>query len=566
MMTPEQTRLLNKLQLIGHPAFTGISPLAMSPDEAGDYFKQNLPILEYQKALAVRPDRAMEEKIFWGMNEYDCRKQIDRWLDDRNYTLMAQPNPYFGAGEDWLKYFDQPLSQVNLRSLEKHFAEWEIKIPRETREISADGKVRKETFSRLELGFDDADSGKLEWAVTKQKERETASLRKITPEQRIEIKALQEAGKAPVIDRSEYLKMDRSAAEEYIRKHRENPENTFEAVSYAKKEPEQKREAFPEYKPSNLIGNKQADYLQRSILRDLAMEGHLASPETKQEFLNKIPFITSEQAAKLISGRENLPAGAGLIEQCRAYCRFGQIYNSRDIRTIADVRNLYQINRSFDFDKKAALRDLADDGYINSPDVQAKIEFLSSKQEDILLNRYGDALAGPRLRAKLMDLVSDGTIGALEDEHFQNLSVRDAMQLISRSSEISRSQDHKPASVKQKELLQKMEQRGQVDLTGVDLEHLSAKEAHELIDTVLKNQAADLAGPATEKQRCLIRTLVRAGAASSIPSSEWKSLTKQQASKIISAVPEEKRREIMEAQTGRTSRSVSPEAPGRGVE
>ena len=80
MMTPEQTRLLNKLQLIRHPAFTGINPLTMSQDEAGDYFKQNLPILEYQKALAVKPDRTFEEKTFWGMNEYDCRKQVDRWI------------------------------------------------------------------------------------------------------------------------------------------------------------------------------------------------------------------------------------------------------------------------------------------------------------------------------------------------------------------------------------------------------------------------------------------------------------------------------------------------------
>ena len=105
MMTPEQTRLLHKLQLIGHPAVADVSPLTMTEEEAGDFFKQNLPILEYQTAVAVKPDRETVEKVFWGMNEYDCKKQIDRWIDENGYTLDHRPNPYFGSGEDWLKYF-----------------------------------------------------------------------------------------------------------------------------------------------------------------------------------------------------------------------------------------------------------------------------------------------------------------------------------------------------------------------------------------------------------------------------------------------------------------------------
>lgn len=565
-MTPEQTRLLNKLQLIRHPAFEKISPLTMSEDEASDFFKQNLPILEYQTAAAIKPNRETEEKVFWGMNEYDCKKQIDRWIDENGYSLDHRPNPYFGSGEDWLKYFEQPISQVNLKSLEKHFDEWEIKIPKETREITDGDKVRKETFSRLELGFDDVDPAKLELAVEKQKAREYAELHRITPEQRVEIKALQAAGKAPAIDRSEYLKMDRHAAEEYLSKYRDTPENTFESVSYEKKTAPAKTEAFPEYRPANLIGKQPADYLQRSILRDLATEGHIASPATKKEFLEKIQYITKEQAAKLIEEREDLPAGAGLIEQCRAYCRFGQIYNSRDVNTIADVQKLYQTNRSYDFDKKAALRDLVDDGFITSPDAQAKIEFLTEKQEDLLLDRYGDELAGPRVRAKIMDLVSDGTIGGLEDEHFQSLSVRDAMHIISQNSEISRSKNERPASGKQKELLQKMEQRGQIDLSKVNMETLSARKAHELIDANIRNQFGNLNGPATEKQRQMIRALVRAGAASTIPASEWKSLTKQQASAIISAVPEEKRKEIMASHAERTIPPASRKAPERGIE
>ena len=566
MMTPEQTRLLNKLQLIRHPAFTDVSPLTMSQEEASELFNQNLPILEYQKAVAIKPGRETEEKIFWGMNEYDCKKQIDRWIDENGYTLDHRPNPYFGSGEDWLKYFAQPISQVNLRSLEKHFAEWEIKIPKETREIPDGDKVRKETFSLLEIGFDDADPAKLEIAVEKQKARAHAEQYRITPEQRVEIKALQAAGKAPAIDRSEYLKMDRHAAEEYLAKYRDTPENTFAAVSYEKKAAQTKTEAFPEYRPSNLIGKQPADYLQRSILRDLAEEGHIATSETKREFLDKIQFITKEQAEKLIEAREDLPAGAGLIEQCRAYCKFGQIFNQQDVNTIADVQQLYQTHRSYDFDKKAALRDLVDDGYINSPDAQAKIEFLSEKQEDQLLSRFGDALAGPRVRAKIMDMVSDGSIGALEDEHFQHLTVKDAMYIISQNSEISRTQNHKPATAKQKELLQKMEQRGQIDLSKTDLDRLSAKAAHDLIDANIKNQFGNLTGEATEKQRQLIRTLARAGAITYIPAEEWQNLTKQRAFEIISAVPEEKRREIMAKRREQTAPAPSGKDVGRGIE
>ena len=565
MMTPEQIHLLNKLHLIRHPAFTGINPLTMSQDEAGDYFKQNLPILEYQKALAVKPDRTFEEKTFWGMNEYDCRKQVDRWIEENGYTLMQRPNPYFGSGEDWLQYFAQPHSQVSLHSLEKHFSEWDIKIPKETREISDGEKVRKETFSRLELGFDDADPARLEWAVSKQKEREAVALRKITLEQRIEIKALQEAGKAPVIDRSVYLGMDRSAADEYIRKYRNNPENTFEPVSYEKKKaaPE-KNEAFPEYRPSNLIGNRPADYLQKSILRDLVREGHIATPETRQEFLEKIPFITREQAAKLIEPLTGLPAGAGIIEQCRAYCEFGQIYNSRDVRTIADVQKLYQTHRSRDFDAKAALRDLVDDGYINSQDAHAKIEFLTEKQEAALLSRFGDAPAGPRIRAKLMDMISDGSIGALEDEHFQSLTIRSAMDIIAQQSAIVK--DRAPATEKQKELLRKMEQRGQIDLSKVNMDRLSADDAHSLIDAHIRNQPGNLSGPATEKQRQLIRTLAKAGAITYIPVEEWRNLTKQKAFEIIGSVPEDKRKAILEQRREHASPAPSRKNIGRDIE
>ena len=48
--------------------------------------------------------------------------------------------------------------------------------------------------------------------------------------------------------------------------------------------------------------------------------------------------------------------------------------------------------------------------------------------------------------------------------------------------------------------------------------------------------------------------------------SVWKNLTKQQASAIISAVPEEKRKEIMAERAERTAPAVSRKAPERSIE
>lgn len=571
MMTLDQAKLLHKLQLIRHPDFMQINPVTVSEDEAAELFKQNLPILEYQTAVAVTPDHEFEEKRFWGMNEYDCRKQIDRWLDANNYTLYQRPNPYYGNGEDWLKYFAQPIKQVNLASLEKHFSDWEIKIPKETRdikEIDKDGKehIRKQTFSRLELAFDDADQEKIKFVIEKQKEKDFADLHKITPEQRVEIKALQAAGKAPVIDREEYLKMDRNAAEEYLNKNRENPENTFEPVSYEKTFPT-KKEAFPEFRPSNLIGKYPADYLQKSILRDLAAEGHIAAHDTKQEFLDKMQFITKEQAEKLIEPYLDTPAGAGLIEQCRAYCEFGEIHNSRDIKTISDVRNLYQVHRSFDFDAKDALRDLVDDGFITSPDAQAKIEYLSPEMNEKLLSKFGDAPMGNRLRAKLMDLMSDGRLGSMEDDHFRNLTVKDAMYLIEQNSGISKSRFTHPASEKQKELLHTMERRGQIDLSKINMEKLTAHDAHVLIDANITNQVQNMEGPATDRQRKFLKVLIASGALPSMPYDAWKNMSKQEASQMIASVPEEERKEIAPVKTQEKSKDSPSKAPkGRDIE
>ena len=66
-----------------------------------------------------------------------------------------------------------------------------------------------------------------------------------------------------------------------------------------KKEITPQEEAFPQFKKINLLSHPQADYLQRSILRDLVAEGHIADRTTQEEFLSKLEYITSDQAKEL---------------------------------------------------------------------------------------------------------------------------------------------------------------------------------------------------------------------------------------------------------------------------
>jgi len=63
-------------------------------------------------------------------------------------------------------------------------------------------------------------------------------------------------------------------------------------------------------------------------------------------------------------------AGTGLLNQCRAYMESGRIFNAKEVRTIADVQRLYQVNRGLDFDKKAALKDLIEGGAALNKEVE----------------------------------------------------------------------------------------------------------------------------------------------------------------------------------------------------
>jgi len=378
------------------------------------------------------------------------------------------------------------------------------------------------------------------------------------PELRAQIKALQESGKGPKIDRENYLAFTRKDAETYIREHEKNPENTFAPTVYPRRAIP-KNEAFPQFKKSNLFSQPQADYLQRSILRDLAAEGHIASPENVGEFLEKLEFITDAQAKELIKPHLGKSAGTGLLNQCRAYMESGKIFNAKEVRTIADVQRLYQVNRGMDFDKKAALKDLIEGGYIQSNDALAKIKFTTELQDDALIAKYSDARIGRNLRARINDLIDEAKIGQIADEDFQQMSISKGMQIIAANAELERSR-HPMATPGQIALLQKMEQRGQIDLHKIDLTRLRFRTADQWIKQNINNPARNThnpEAPATAKQRGLLTLLVREKLIKNIPYPEWRDMTVDQASKRISSVPPRLLQQAIERQNA-PQRNISP--------
>jgi len=542
-MTENQVRLLHKLQLADLPAFRDINPVTINQDEAAELFKNNLPMLEYINAIAQNEDREFVEHRFIGVTENNCKEQLRQWLDKENLTLFQPVNPYFGNGEMWLEYFAQPMKSVNLRALEDAFKRWEINVPKVP--LPPGSNERRKTFSALELAFDDCPEERIEIAVANRKEQQEKEFNRVTPEQRAMIKALQGSGKAPKIDRETYLAMTRQDADKYIKEYENNPENSFESVTYkGKREITPLEEAFPQFKKINLLSHPQADYLQRSILCDLVAEGHIAARTTQEEFLSKLEYITSEQAKELIEPHLQKAAGLGLLDQCRSYIENGQIVNPKEIKTIADVQRLYQIHRGFNQELKAALRDLLEAGVIQTEDGFAKIKFTTEAQDEALIMKFGDAPIGPNLRSKIFELIEEAKIGILEDEHFKSLSVKQAMEIISTHSNLERSRRPNPATDKQKELLLKLEQRGILDLSKINMDKITFQAAHQLIEQTINTQPEQQNIPATAKQRNFIKALVSGGLLPAIPYKDWLNLTANQASQMISSVPEEKRQSL----------------------
>ncbi len=820
-MNEKQVNLLHRLQMADLESFRNINPLSFTEAEAREYFRLNLPPLEWLDAVAQDEQHKFIEKRFLGVSENNCREQMKQWLEKENLTLYQQPNPQFGGGELWNDYFSQSMSSVNFRALADLFERWEIpvaKIPipkeqqqvirmkspvpaqdiyrrlepedvekelqkvrngeklsdgvelgfahddlnifhsdtefytllspltplsaKETKRILADpasipegltaqieianvashvkktpyyatmsreeiqqeielfkatgefshgvvigydngnhsdtgknvelfitelsdeeldqleagifaeeGKlhgqkllgftrdrnisvfqrlerfvlekelklfadsgnfssdkisigyvperevhtkefhkplvplssaeyqaiangeavqrfeliqaqqlvcrtpalpgtpVYEKSFSALELAFEDCPIERVELYLQYRKELDERKINAILPEQRKKIKELQSAGKGPKIDRKQYLAFTRQDAANYIREHEKNHDNTFEPTLYRKRAVP-KAEAFPEIKKFNLRSHEQADYLQQSVIRDLATEGVLASPENVDELLEKIPYITAAQAKGMIDPYMGNSAGHGLLAQAKAYIDNGKIRQEKEIKTIADVCALYQSNKGMDFNKKAALRDLIDGGYIQSKDAIAKIKYTTDAMDDLLIAKYGDARIGKNIRARINSLVDDARIGQIDRDDLETMTIRKAMDIITLDT---RHRTLAPATEKQIELLRKMEQRGQIDLQKTDLSSLPFKSADMLIKQNIGNPvSSDMT--ATPKQRSLLKLLIENNLVPRCSYPEWKSMTKIQAAERIKAVPGNVLQRIM--------RKIDADTPG----
>ena len=189
----------------------------------------------------------------------------------------------------------------------------------------------------------------------------------------------------------------------------------------------------------------------------------------------------------------------------------------------------------------------------------AKIKFTTELQDDALIAKYSDARIGRNLRARINDLIDDAKIGQIADEDFQQMSISKGMQIIAANAEIERYK-HPMATPGQIALLQKMEQRGQIDLHKIDLTRLRFRTADQWIKQNINNPARNThnpEAPATTKQRGLLTLLVREKLIKNIPYPEWRDMTVDQASKRISSVPPRLLQQAIERQNA-PQRNVSP--------
>ena len=533
------------------PLVTELSDEELDHLEAGTFADLNK--LRGQKLLGF--SKAQEIPVFRRMSPEEMQKELELFSASGKFSTPDISVGHIPERETHKKEFLRPLIPLSENELTdlaagKPIRNQDILLAQrlvcQTPQISGT-PVYEKNFLALELAFDDCPQKRFEIFAQFRKDQDERALNKITPELRAQIKALQESGKGPKIDRESYLAFTRGDAEAYIRENELNSENTFTPTLYPKRAVS-KNEAFPHFKKTNLFSQPQADYLQRSILRDLAAEGHIASPETVGEFLEKLEFITEAQAKELIQPHLRDAAGRGLINQCRAYIESGKIFNVKEIRTISDAQRLYQTNRGLDFDKKAALKDLIDGGYIQSSDALAKIKYTTDIQEDALIAKYGDAKIGRNLRARINDLIEDAKIGQITDDDFQQMSISKGMQIIASNNEIEHA-NHTMATPGQIELLQKMEKRGQIDLHKIDLAKLRFRTADQWIKQNINNPSHyrnNPDTPATPKQRGLLTLLVRENLIKSMPYQEWRELTLHQASEKISSVPSQRLQQVIE--------------------
>ena len=91
------------------------------------------------------------------------------------------------------------------------------------------------------------------------------------------------------------------------------------------------------------------------------------------------------------------------------------------------------------------------------------------------------------------------------------------------------------------------------------MDKITFQAAHQLIEQTINTPPEQQNIPATAKQRNFIKALVSGGLLPAIPYKDWLNLTANQASQMISSVPEEKRQLLRFPET-RVSQSKPKES------
>ena len=209
------------------PLVTELSDEELNQLEAGTFADWNK--LRGQKLLGF--SKAQEIPVFRRMSPEELQKELELFAESGKFSSPDISVGHVPERETHKKEFHRPLVPLSEKELTDLAAGRTIrnqdillaqKLVCRTPQIPGTAVYEKK-FSALELAFDDCPQKRLEIYAQYRKEQDERALNKITPELRAQIKALQESGKGPKIDRENYLVFTRKDAETYIREHEKNP-------------------------------------------------------------------------------------------------------------------------------------------------------------------------------------------------------------------------------------------------------------------------------------------------------------------------------------------------------
>lgn len=552
MATSEQIDLLGRMQAIGH--FKHANPLAITEDEAEDLFK-SLPALEVTEAEGIdkNGDRAFVEII--AVSEYDTKKQLDKWLEKNDLVLEHKSQPEYTNGIAWLDYLRQPVDQVNLKVLEKTFEEWNLPTSANRFPVAFEG-ITPEKFSEIQ----NSRAGKDQYAI---------------------IRDYVMKGKMDSLSKDAYMKLTQREAQDLIEKYKNAPEKIQPAV---------KTEHFPEYKAINLVSNPKASYVQIMVLRDLLARKAIGTDENRAELGAKLKYVTKDQAGKLLEPFNEERASWKLLQKLRVHIATGDIQNIPDEKlksgTNLDVVKIFETSRAFDYLKQGVVKDLISNnkmlGYeslivpenaikiqvkgkpVIKMDTKAdpelmlsKVPYLTGKQLDNIINRFGGESMGKNLAYRVNEVIESGRIGEMErNSRFfkvDQLTIKEGLNIIQKDEEYRKAFSKEKASDAQIKALEHLAAGKSIDLSKEDMSKLTYSRASKLIEAGIAEQQNK---PATEKQKNMLKMMVENKIIPSIPYSEWKTLSVKMASERIASVPKEKLDSLF-ASFGR-SKAITP--------